>query len=85
MRTIAKIAATTISLLAVGLLAAAPASAQAPCGFGSYPPCAEEIVVTPTGIAVTGANIGLWVLIVAGLAIVGVAALLVSRRRTRTA
>jgi LPXTG-motif cell wall-anchored protein len=84
MRTV-KVAVTTIALFAIGLFTALPAFAQ-PCGFGSYPPCPEEIVIVEAeGIAVTGAEITIWMLIVAGLVVVGLGALVAARRRARTA
>ncbi len=78
MRKIAKIAGLTAGLL---VTLAAPAFAQyvepreiAPPGVGP----AE-------GIAVTGANVTVWMLVVAGLVVVGLTALVVARRKARTA
>ncbi len=85
MRKIAKIAG-----LAVGLLVtlAAPAFAQVDPYVGPREEVPRDLVVIvgpAEGIAVTGANVTVWMLVVAGLVVVGLTALVAARRKARTA
>ena len=79
MRMIAKIAGLTVGLL---VTLAAPAFAQV-----DYVGPIEEPVGpgAADGIAVTGANVTVWMLVVAGLVVVGLTALVAARRKARTA
>ena len=77
MRKIAKIAGLMVGFL---VTVAAPAFAQyvGPIEEPVGPGAAE-------GIAVTGANVTVWMLVVAGLVVAGLTALVVARRKARTA
>lgn len=69
------------SALFLGVVTAAPALAQ-------YPPTEAPTGVAPGAgeeVAFTGADITLWMVLLAGLVVAGVLALVAGRRRSKTA
>lgn len=74
-----RLLAVATGALSVATMTAVPALAQ-------YPPTEAPTGVAPPGaeeVAVTGANITLWMVLLAGLVVGGILALVAGRRRTK--
>ncbi len=71
-----------VTALFIGLVTAVPALAQ-------YPPTEAPTGVAPGAdgeeVAFTGADITLWMVLLAGLVVAGILALVAGRRRSKTA
>jgi hypothetical protein len=73
-----RLLAVVTGALSVAAMTAVPALAQ-------YPPTEAPTGVTPGGeeVAFTGANITLWMVLLAGLVVAGILALVAGRRRSK--
>lgn len=81
-RKVIKVFTGAASGLLLGLLTAGPALAQ-------YPPTQAPTGVAPGAdegaeVAFTGADITLWMVLLAGLVVAGIVALVAARRRSKT-
>ena len=79
-RKVIKVFTGAASGLLLGLLTAGPALAQ-------YPPTEAPTGVAPdegAEVAFTGADITLWMVLLAGLVVAGIVALVAARRRSKT-
>jgi LPXTG-motif cell wall-anchored protein len=76
-----KIALVTMSALMALVATAVPALAGSELPPPNDPPVLGEVVTPPSGTAFTGSDLLPWMLTIAVLLVVGVALLVVSRRR----